>query len=110
MSFESLALDSRSAIAASISPATAFSIPGTWASDERTLKEIAKMTGGQYFRATDSEALESIYSEIDRLEKTTNVAEYFQQYAEQFTLFLLPGLALLLLEVVLINTRFRTVP
>ncbi len=78
--------------------------------DERTLKEIAKMTGGQYFRATDSEALESIYSEIDRLEKTTNVAEYFQQYAEQFTLFLLPGLALLLLEVVLINTRFRTVP
>jgi Ca-activated chloride channel family protein len=78
--------------------------------DERTLSEIATMTAGKYFRATDSEALEAIYAEIDRLEKTANVAEQYQDYAEYFPLFVLPGLALLLLEVVLINTRLRTIP
>jgi Ca-activated chloride channel family protein len=78
--------------------------------DERTLNEIATMTAGKYFRATDSEALEAIYAEIDQLEKTANVAEQYQDYAEYFPLFVLPGLALLLLEVVLINTRLRTIP
>lgn len=78
--------------------------------DERMLKAIAELTGGQYFRATDSKALEAIYAEIDRLEKTTNVVEKFQQYAERFGLFLLPALGLLLLEVVAANTRLRTVP
>lgn len=78
--------------------------------DEQTLKKIAELTGGQYFRATDSEALNAIYAEIDRLEKTTNVVEQFQQYAERFNLFLLPALGLLLLEVVLSNTRLRMVP
>lgn len=78
--------------------------------DERTLKQIAELTGGQYFRATDSEALKAIYDEIDQLEKTTNVVEKFQQYAERFDLFLLPALGLLLLEVIATNTRLRTVP
>lgn len=78
--------------------------------DERTLKEIATVTAGQYFRATDSAALQAIYAEIDRLEKTANVAEQYQEYAERFPLFVLPGLILLLLEVVLINTRLRTIP
>ncbi len=78
--------------------------------DEHTLKEIAKITSGQYFRATDGKALEAIYAEIDRLEKTTNVVEHYQEYAERFPLFVLPGLALVLLEMVLMNTRFRTVP
>jgi Ca-activated chloride channel family protein len=78
--------------------------------DEKTLKEIATITDGEYFRATDSAALQAIYGEIDRLEKTTNVAEQYQEYAERFPLVLLPGLAFLLLEIVLINTRFRTIP
>jgi len=78
--------------------------------DERTLKEIAELTGGQYFRATDSETLNAIYDEIDRFEKTTNVVEKFQQYTERFDLFLLPALMLLLLEIVVTNTRLRTVP
>ncbi|MGQ4808994.1 hypothetical protein NKDENANG_02389 [Candidatus Entotheonellaceae bacterium PAL068K] len=78
--------------------------------DERTLKEIATITGGRYFRATDRAGLEAIYTEIDRLEKTANVAEQYQQYAERFALVLLPGFGLLLLEMVLINTRFRTLP
>jgi hypothetical protein len=54
--------------------------------------------------------LQAIYGEIDRLEKTTTVAEHFQQYAERFPLFLLPTLGLLVLEVVLSTTRFRTIP
>lgn len=78
--------------------------------DERTLRDIAELTGGQYFRATDGATLESIYAEIDKLEKTTNVVEQFQQYAERFHLFLLPALGVLLLEIVLRNTRFRTIP
>ena len=78
--------------------------------DEDTLTTIAVTTGGRYFRATDSRALQAIYGEIDRLEKTTTVAEHFQQYAERFPLVLLPGLGLLVLEVVLSTTRFRTIP
>ena len=78
--------------------------------DERTLRQIAHLTGGQYFRATDSEALKEIYSEIDRLEKTTTVAEHYQQYIDFFPAFLLSGLGLVLLEAVLVNTRLRTVP
>jgi Ca-activated chloride channel family protein len=78
--------------------------------DEDTLTQVAQTTGGRYFRATDSQALQAIYGEIDRLEKTTTVAEHFQQYAEYFPFILLPGLMLLGLEVVLSTTRFRTIP
>jgi Ca-activated chloride channel family protein len=78
--------------------------------DEETLTNLATTTGGRYFRATDSQALEAIYHEIDQLEKTTTVAERFQHYAERFPLVLLPALGLLGLEVVLVTTRFRTIP
>ena len=78
--------------------------------DERLLTEVATLTGGQYFRATDGATLQAIYAEIDRLEKTTNVTEHYQQYAELFPLFLLPGLGCLVLEMVLVNTRFRKIP
>jgi Ca-activated chloride channel family protein len=78
--------------------------------DEQALIEIAKVTGGRYFRATDSAALQAIYGEIDRLEKTTTVADHYQQYVERFPLFLFAALGLLLLEIVLVNTRLRTVP
>jgi Ca-activated chloride channel family protein len=78
--------------------------------DERTLTEIATLTGGQYFRATDGAALQAIYAEIDRLEKSTNVTEHYQQYAELFPLIVLPGLGCLVLEMVLTNTRFRKIP
>ncbi len=78
--------------------------------DERTLQEIATTTGGHYFRATDSKTLQNIYSEIDSLETSANVAEHYQQYAERFPWFVLPVLVLLLLEILLINTRLRTIP
>jgi Ca-activated chloride channel family protein len=78
--------------------------------DEYTLERIAEMTGGQYFRATDAAALRSIYGEIDRLEKARHVAESYQTYIDVFPTVVIAGLGLLLLEVLLINTRLRTVP
>jgi Ca-activated chloride channel homolog len=78
--------------------------------DEQTLEQIAELTGGKYFRATDGAALRSIYAEIDRLEKAPNIALHQQRYVELFPLFAGLALALLLLEMVLVNTRLRTVP
>ena len=71
--------------------------------DERMLTEVATLTGGQYFRATDGATLQAIYAEIDRLEKTTNVTEHYQQYAELFPLLLMPALGCLVLEMVLVQ-------
>ena len=78
--------------------------------DEHTLTQMATTTGGQYFRATDGKALQEIYAEIDRLEKSTNIAEQYQRYIEGYPLFLFAALALLVFEGVLVNTRLRALP
>ena len=85
-------------------------VPGQVFIDEYTLEHIAATTGGRYFRATDAAALRSIYGEIDRLEKARHVAESYQTYIDAFAPWVAAGLGLLLLEVVLVNTRLRTVP
>lgn len=76
--------------------------------DEDLLKEIAEVTGGKYFRATNNKKLVEIYEEIDKLEKT-DVEEFkFTQYEEMFRpLVWLAGL-LLLIEVLLRFTIFRS--
>ncbi|MFT5861436.1 MAG: Ca-activated chloride channel family protein [Flavobacteriales bacterium] len=76
--------------------------------DEDLLKEIAQVTGGKYFRATNNKKLTEIYDEIDKLEKT-DVEEFkYTNYEEQFRpLVLLAGL-LLLLELLLKYTVFRS--
>ncbi len=78
--------------------------------DEPTLREIAELTGGQYFRATDNESLSSIYEEIDQLERTEIEVENFTQYAERFPAILALGLILLLLEIGLSQTVLRRLP
>ncbi|TWT75082.1 vWA domain-containing protein [Allorhodopirellula solitaria] len=50
--------------------------------DEATLTEVANVTGGKYFRATDTDSLTQIYSEIDQLEKTEVEAQHFVDYRE----------------------------
>ena len=50
--------------------------------DEETLTKVATITGGQYFRATDTDSLEKIYNEIDQLEKTNVEAHHFVDYRE----------------------------
>ncbi|HXT41555.1 MAG TPA: VWA domain-containing protein [Candidatus Angelobacter sp.] len=78
--------------------------------DEDTLKEIAKRTGGRYYRADKTQALRSIYDEIDRLEKTEVQVKKYQRYREVFPLAALPGLVLLLLEIILNHTVWRKLP
>jgi len=78
--------------------------------DEKSLQDIAGMTGGKYFRATDTSKLRHIYQEIDQLEKTKiNVKEYSKK-SEQFYLFSLLAFIFVALEVLLRNTYFRKIP
>ncbi len=78
--------------------------------DEDTLKKIADMTGGEYFRAADTESLRHIYARIDRLEKTKIEEKGYKQYAPLFTYGVIPALILLVLEIILTNTVFLKVP
>jgi Ca-activated chloride channel family protein len=78
--------------------------------DEATLTQIAQLTNGSYFRATDAAALRAIYGEIDRLEKAENVAEHQQRYVAIHAPILALALAFLLLEALLVSTRLRTIP
>jgi Ca-activated chloride channel family protein len=78
--------------------------------DEDVLKKIAKMTGGEYFRATSKEKLKGIYKEIDKLEKTKfNVTQYSQR-TEEFFWFAFWAIVLLTAEFALRNTILRTTP
>ena len=62
--------------------------------DEETLIQIAKVTGGRYFRATDIAALESIYSEISSLERSEIEVNEYTQYTELYGWFLIPAFIL----------------
>lgn len=78
--------------------------------DEQPLKDIAELTGGQYFRATDNEKLRSIYKEIDQMERSRiSVREYSKKH-EEFYLFALAAFILLITEVLLRNTYLRKLP
>ncbi len=76
--------------------------------DEALLKDIAKVTGGKYFRATNNEKLEEIYEEINKLEKTEIEEFKYTRYEEKFRPWVLLAGVLLLLEWVCRNTLFRS--
>jgi len=78
--------------------------------DEEILKEIAEKTHARYFRATDIDSLRNIYREINNLEKSHIEEKGYTEYRELFHLFLIPGLILLLIEVLLSNTVLRRLP
>jgi len=78
--------------------------------DEDTLTQIAKRTGGKYYRADKTETLRSVYDEIDQLEKTEIEVKKYQRYRELYALVALPGLVVLLLEVILNHTVWRKLP
>ncbi|MCX6295819.1 MAG: VWA domain-containing protein, partial [Bacteroidetes bacterium] len=78
--------------------------------DEKTMTDIANMTGGKYFRATDNEKLKEIYKEIDRLEKTIFEEKNFTNKSEHYLPFAIAGALLLLLEFILKNTIFKSIP
>ncbi len=78
--------------------------------DEDTLKQIAEKTGGKYYRADSSDTLRRVYAEIDRLEKTEATVKKFQRYNDVFDYAVVPGLFLLLLEIILGHTVWRKLP
>lgn len=89
--------------------------------DEDSLKKVAEMTGGKYFRATDAGSLAAVYAEIDKLERSTIDEQQYYRYEELAYQWmdlrglrlpppLLVALILLGVESLLANTRFRKIP
>lgn len=78
--------------------------------DENTLRNIAEITNGKYYRATSKESLSEIYSEIDKLERTKLHARQFSAYNEEYQIFALIALLSLLFEIVLRYTVLRKIP
>ncbi|HKI49329.1 MAG TPA: VWA domain-containing protein, partial [Desulfobacteria bacterium] len=78
--------------------------------DEKTLKEVARMTDAQYYRATDTDSLQKIYGDINKLETTTRKIKKFEHRNEMFLWAALGAFLLLGLELTLKQTRFRRLP
>lgn len=78
--------------------------------DEETLRQVADVTGGQYYRAEDTDGLRAIYEAINEMEKSQVEVQVFNQYRELAGWLLLPALFLFLVEMVLRHTLFRKVP
>lgn len=78
--------------------------------DERLLQEIARRTGGQFFRATEPQALRQVFAEIDRLEKTPLKVQRYVRYREAFPPLAWAGLSLLLLPLAAAGIRMTAEP
>ncbi len=78
--------------------------------DEETLKTVASLTGGKYFRATDTDSLRQVYKEIDRLEKTKIEETGYREYKELFGYFLSAAWLLLVAALILENTLLLRLP
>lgn len=78
--------------------------------DEETLRQIADLTGGLYFRAEDTRGLQQIYDTINDLERSQVEVRTFTRYNELATWLILPAVALLVVELLLRRTVFRTIP
>ena len=78
--------------------------------DEKMLREIARETGGNYFRAKDNESLSTIYTEIDQLEKSKIETSSFARYAEEFYPLAIAVVLLLLIEAWLRYKTLRKFP
>ena len=78
--------------------------------DEKMLQEIASLTDGKYFRATNNIKLEEIYKEIDQLEKSKIEVREFSRRSEEFLTFALAGILLLIASLFLRTTVFRSIP
>jgi len=78
--------------------------------DEKTLQDIASITGGKYFRATSNTKLAEIYKEIDLLEKSKIEVREFSRKSEEFLPFAVAGILLLVLSQFLNVSFFRSIP
>jgi Ca-activated chloride channel homolog len=78
--------------------------------DEKTLQTIAQETGGQFYRATDTDSLRNIYSQINRYEKSAQTVQKFERVEELYCWALIPALALLGSGILLQLTWMRRLP
>jgi Ca-activated chloride channel family protein len=78
--------------------------------NEAGLKEVARIAGGQFFRATDTSSLETIYGDIDKMEKSTVSVKKYQQYRDLFPGCLMAGAGVLLAELLLSQTIWKKLP
>ena len=78
--------------------------------DVDTLRKVAKITDGRYFRATDTDSLEKIYDEINKMERTTRKINRFEHYKELFPWAIFAALIILAIQFYLSQTRFRKLP
>lgn len=78
--------------------------------DEPLLKDIAKITGGKYFRSTDKNSLQTIFKEIDNMEKSIIDVSYYKMKKDLALPFLIGALLVLIIEVILRKTILRTNP
>lgn len=78
--------------------------------DEETLRQVAELTGGHYYRAEDTRGLKAIYDAISKLEKSQVEVQVFNQYRELAGWLMVPALLLLVAQLVLSQTIFRKVP
>ena len=78
--------------------------------DEKTLQAIADETGGRFYRATDTDSLQRIYEQINRLEKSAQVVQRFEHIEELYRWALVPAFGILALWAVLQQTRLRRLP
>ena len=78
--------------------------------DEKMLDQVAAMTGGKYFRATDNRKLHQIYKEIDQLERTNIEVTAYKRYTDLYPQWLGAGFVVALLELSLVTTVLRKIP
>ena len=78
--------------------------------DEELLREIAELTGGQYFLATNTDGLRDIYDEISNLEKSEIEVAVYTQHQELAGWLLIPAIAFLCLELLALGTIWRSAP
>ena len=78
--------------------------------DEKTLQAVAGETGGQFYRATDTDSLRKIYDQINRFETSAQTVQRFERFEELYPWPLYPALAILGLTLLLQQTRFRRLP
>jgi Ca-activated chloride channel family protein len=71
---------------------------------------VAKIAGGQFYRATDTKSLESIYSDIDKMEKSTVSVKKYQEYRDLFPFCIMGGCGLLLAQLLLAQTVWKKLP
>lgn len=85
-------------------------VPQRFVLNEDLLREIAEAAAGRYFNATNTNALEEIYAQIDKLEKSSVEETRFTEYTELYLWLAAPGIALIVIAGFLAQTRFRSVP